>query len=155
MTNINQSQLLLANLDFDKHDNLKDVSCFYLLNGDITDYGNSNQTVLVQNTASNELCVQLPFNYQLVGELNLDKNNQVLFLKNELTSAIYLLDKDTCAIKEIVTSNCLNFQSESWITGKYKFINDKRRIYFTDGINPVRYLDIDEPYPTSKRPSHK
>ena len=147
MTNINQSQLLLANLDFDKHDNLKDVSCFYLLNGDITDYGNSNQTVLVQNTASNELCVQLPSNYQLVGELNLDKNNQVLFLKNELTSAIYLLDKDTCAIKEIVTSNCLNFQSEYWITGKYKFINDKRRIYFTDGINPVRYLDIDEPYP--------
>lgn len=147
MTNINQSQLLLANLNTDSHDNLRKDSCFYLLNGDITDYGNSNQTVMVQNTSSNELCVKLPFNFDLVGELNLDKNNQILFLRNKDISAIYLMDKDKCTIVEVVTAKCLNFSKDHWITGKYKFINDKRRIYFTDGINPVRYLDIDQPYP--------
>lgn len=144
-------QLMVSNLDSDTHESLKEISCFYLLNGDITDYSNRENNAFVQNLNSNKLCVTFPNNYELAGELLLDNNEHVLFLTtDEDDHAIYLFNEDICNLTKIASGACLNFSMDHWITAKFKRTKNGRRVYFTDGVNPIRYIDIDRPYPKVK-----
>jgi len=131
----------------------KEKDLYYLLNGDLQDNGNSNSNWFVQNQLSNELCANFPSDYVLVGPgIKLNNFEYVLFfsIDDGADSEIGVLNTENCSYQKIVSSPCLNFQAAHPVRGIYKFNNNEndRRIYFIDGVNPNRYLDIDQPYPT-------
>ena len=136
---------LISTIDFDTHPNLKETSCFYLLNGDISDSNQAEGDSFVQNLPSNELCVDLPTGYSLLKSKLIDNSRHVLFLKGETTSAIYQFNAETCVINKIVESECLNFGDTIDVVTKKS--NTGWVVYFATGDNPVRFLNIDCPYP--------
>lgn len=145
MENVNQ--FILSGLNSDTHTSLSDVSCFYLLNGDITDFTEKEKSLFVQNMSSNKLCVELPLNFKIVGVRKLDKGDVILALKNTVTSAFYIFNEDTCHLREYVTDTCLDFQDDKWVDIAFKKTPKGRVIYFTDDYNSIRYLNIDKHYP--------
>jgi hypothetical protein len=141
MTDGLNNQFILGGINFDDHSSLKDNnSVFYLRNADISDFSNSNQTPYAQNALSNELCVELP--QRLVGTIKVDKNNVILFLKDDHNCYIKMLDTVLCTVIDIAAGECLNFQDDKQVTGVYKYQNGHIVIYFTDNYNPPRYLDL-------------
>lgn len=143
MTSQSNDNFSIGYLNFDQHEITREHSAYYLKNGDISDYSNSNHSTFVQNALSNELCVTLPFDGDLIGHINLDKDRLVLFSKTINNNYIYLLDTLTCELTLKAEGTCLNFQE--YITGVYKYKGCELFIYFTDGINPIRYMSLDNP----------
>lgn len=94
---------------------------------------------------SNVLCYKFPANYTLKGQVALNNDEYVLFFKTKTSNEIGVL-KD-CVYTKWVEAKCLNF--ENWITGVYKYneVCESRSVYFSDGINPDRIINIDESYP--------
>lgn len=142
MTHNTNNQFNIGGLNFDKHNALSDGSFYYLRNGDISDFTNSGSVSFAQNSPSNELCVEIPDNGNLVGHIKLDKNRLVLFTKTLTNNFIYLLNSDTCELSLITSGPCLNFSS--YITGVYKYKGCELIIYFSDGVNPFRYLNLSD-----------
>lgn len=130
---MNQNTFILSNLNFDLHNSLKseDSLVYYVRNGDISDYTNSDNSSFVQNANSNELCVKYPENYVYKGHIKLDKDDFVLFLKNEVTSGIFLFNEKLCTLLKVGESECFNFTNR--VFGRYKYHNGDRIIYFVDG----------------------
>lgn len=131
-------------LNLDTHYSLfGDKNIFYLLNGDVQGHESGNNGLFVQNQLSNSLCVNFPDDYILRGTIQLNNDESVLFFQTEDSSQIGVLDTLNCSYDIVVDDPCLNFTNQ--IRGVYKYTNDTnvRRIYFIDGVNPNRYLDLD------------
>jgi len=143
MTDQSNNNFSIGYLNFDQHEILRENGPYYIRNGDISDFSNSNHTSFVQNALSNELCVKLPDNGDLVGHINLDKDRLVLFSRTSNNNYIYLLDTITCELTLKAEGNCLNLQE--YTTGVYKYKGCELFIYFTDGVNPIRYMSLDNP----------
>lgn len=92
----------------------------------------------------NKICVQIPKEYtNIVGSHLLDNNDLVLFLKGINHDAIVIQTSD-CKLQYLVKSTCLNFSSKYLLDIEYRLYNGcERVIYFTDGINPIRYINLD------------
>jgi len=92
------------------------------------------------------LCVQFPTGYTYVGAIQLDNFEYAVFLKsnNKSGDRISLVNTKNCSIQTIVDGECLNFDTS--VRGVYKTLNstNERVIYFIDGNNPNRYLNIDK-----------
>ena len=90
----------------------------------------------------NTLCFTLPEGEVLIGSIILNDDSVVLFATDDDKSKIYL-QKD-CEITTLVNQNCLYFRSDYYVNGFYRIINGcERVIYFTDGYNNYRSLNID------------
>jgi len=133
-------------LNYDVHPSLlQDRDLTYLLNGDIN---NQEQGAwFVQNQLGNELCYEFPEGYELKGTVKLNNYEHVLFFKTEDSYEIGILYTLECSYTTWVNDPCLNL--EYAVRGVYKFNNKEndRRVYFIDGENPNRYIDIDKEYP--------
>ncbi len=143
---MNQNSFILSNLNFDLHNSLKDNDSlvYYVRNGDVSDYTNTENTSFVQNANSNELCVKFPENYEYKGHIKLDLDDFILFLKNETTSGIFLFNETRCTLLKVIEAPCLDFTNR--VFGRYKYHNGHRVIYFVDGKS-IRYLNLGEiPY---------
>jgi hypothetical protein len=147
MNGSNQNITAGSFLNKDNHEGLfPKQDLIYLLNGDISHYENSHNAVFVGNVLSNELCFKAPYNTQIFGAIQLDKDQYAVFVGDGAEhSEIILFDVNTCVQKSIVKSDCFKFTKP--IRGVYKYHNDARHIYWTDGVNPVRYLDITNCHP--------
>lgn len=89
---------------------------------------------------ANQLSFNLKPNYTLVGSIKLDGNNVCLFSTDGTTSEIGLFNKGI--YETLVSSQCLNFSE--YIKGKYRIIRGcERIIYFVDGVNPDKAINID------------
>ena len=121
----------------------------YALNAAVENF--DSNSVNYQNEPGNELCLNFPEGYQLIGEhfIN-EKNKHIFFLANPDTGAseIGYMDNNDCVYRTYVNAPCLNFNVKYPIhKAVHKITNCTTEVYWTDGYNPRRYLDLDNiPY---------
>lgn len=97
---------------------------------------------VIGNEPSNLFCVQLPYTY--IGSIYTDDDKWVVFTTNNVKSEIGIFDESECSYKKIINSDCLNFKTTNLITGVFRNRFDcDRMIYWDDGLNPTRSLNID------------
>ena len=96
------------------------------------------------NEPSNLLCIDLPFT--LIGSIPMYDDKWILFLADDIAnSEIGIFDESECSYTKIINSKCLNFRTSNLITGVFRQRYDcERLIYWDDGLNPTRSLNIDE-----------
>jgi len=121
----------------------------YALNASLENFGASS--VNYQNEPGNELCLNFPDGYQLIGEHSIyEKNKHIFFLANPTTgdSEIGYMENNDCVYRTLVNAPCLNFNIDNPIhKAVHRITNCTTEVYWTDGLNPRRYLDIDNiPY---------
>lgn len=132
-----------SKLNLDTHPSLlKSGDLIYLLNGDIED--NQGNDWFVQNVLGNELCYEFPDGHIYKNSIKLNGSDHAVFFKTTDSYEIGLFNVETCDYTVAVSGNCLNLEYP--VRGVYKFNNSEndRRIYFIDGNNSNRYLDIDK-----------
>lgn len=102
----------------------------------------SMQPVGLLNEEGNELCIDLD-GYEILGNnLLLHTNNFIIFLKKGLFSRILLFNTETCTSEILYEDNCLNFNNPINSVVKVLDYCNETIVYFTDGENPIRYINI-------------
>jgi hypothetical protein len=114
------------------------------------------QIGVIGNEPSNFKCVQLP--YTLIGSVYVSESKWVVFTTDDINSEIGIFDENLCgselAYQKLVNSSCLNFKRTNPITAIYRKRYDcERIIYWDDGLNPTRSVDIDRLDYTSSLPN--
>lgn len=121
----------------------------YALNASVENY--DSNSVNYQNEPGNELCCNFPENYHLIGTHFINEQSKhIFFLTNPNTgdSEIGYMDNNDCIYRTYVNATCLNFNINYPIhKAVHKITNCTTEIYWTDGLNPRRYLDLNNlPY---------
>lgn len=107
----------------------------------INEGDNGSNINSIINESGNYECLNLPTGSYPVGSILLADSEIILFLKNP--DSIILADLKTCSYKTLAEADCLNFQRQ--IQGVYKVLNGcDRVIYFVDGVNSDRVINIDD-----------
>jgi hypothetical protein len=89
-------------------------------------------------------CVTLP--YPLIGAVHLTDDQWALFLTDDTNSEIGIFDESACTYTKKINDKCLNFKQSNPITGiSRKRFDCQRPVYFVDGLNPDRFIDLDNP----------
>ena len=122
----------------------------YALNANIENF--DSNSVNYQNEEGNELCLQFPSGYQLIGKHYIqEKAKHIFFLVNPTTDASeigYMVNND-CVYHSLLNNVCLNFDVQHPVQKVvHRITNCTTELYWADGINPRRFLDI-ENIPTS------
>ena len=119
-------------------------SLTYALNANMENF-DANSTSY-QNEPGNEFCLQFPSDYVLIGSHFIqEKNKHVFFITNPLinNSQIGYIDNNDCIYHTFISAPCLNFNIDYPINKVvHKITNCTTEIYWTDGLNPRRYLDL-------------
>jgi len=101
------------------------------------------QVGVIGNEPSNLFCVSLP--YTMIGCVHLTDDNWVVFTTDDTDSEIGIFDESACTYNKVVNSKCLNFKRSHLITGAYRKRYDcERLVYWDDGLNPTRTMDLDK-----------
>jgi hypothetical protein len=121
----------------------------YALNAAVENFDAS--TINYQNEPGNELCLDFPTGYKLIGSHFIpEKKKDIFFLANPNTgdSEIGYMYNNNCQYQTLVNAPCLNFNINNPIPKVvHRITNCTTEIYWTDGVNPRRYLDIENiPY---------
>jgi len=123
---------------------IKPGTLTYALNAALENFDSSS--VNYQNEQGNELCVTFPEGYILIGTHFINEQNKhIFYITNPNTngSEIGYMDNNDCIYRTLVSALCLNFSINHPIPKTvHKITNCTTEIYWTDGINPRRYLDI-------------
>jgi hypothetical protein len=102
------------------------------------------QMGVIGNEPANLHCITLP--YTLIGCIHLNDDQWVVFTTNNIDSEIGIFDESACSYTKVVNDKCLNFKTSNLITGASRRKFDcNRLVYWVDGLNPDRYIDINEP----------
>jgi hypothetical protein len=119
----------------------------YALNANLENFDASS--VNYQNEQGNKFCLKFPENYHLIGEHFIqEQNKHIFFLTNPETggSEIGYMDNNDCVYHTYVSGNCLNFKIEHPIhKAVHKISNCTTEVYWTDGFNPRRFIDLQNP----------
>ena len=121
----------------------------YALNAAVENF--DSNSVNYQNEPGNELCLDFPDGYKLIGSHFIpEKRKNIFFLANPGTggSEIGYMDNNDCQYRTLVNAPCLNFDVKNPIPKVvHRITNCTTELYWTDGVNPRRYLDIEDiPY---------
>lgn len=102
--------------------------------------------LVIGNEPSNKFCNKVP--YLLMGSVHLLEDKWLLFSTDNTNSEIGIFDESECIYTKLINAPCLNFNTNNLITGAVKRNFDcTRSVYFDDGLNPSRVLNIDKlPY---------
>lgn len=135
----------------------------YALNAALENF--DSNSVNYQNEPGNEACLEFPSGYHLIGNHFIqEKNKHIFFLANPETgeSEIGYMDNNDCVYHtlcsqtptgETVCANsaCLNFNINYPIhKAVHKITNCTTEVYWTDGLNPRRFINIEQvPYVTT------
>jgi len=136
----------------------------YALNAALENF--DANSVNYQNEPGNEACLEFPEGYHLIGTHFIqEKNKHIFFLANPETggSEIGYMENNDCVYRTLCTpipdtdltvcanSTCLNFDINYPIhKAVHKITNCSTEVYWTDGLNPRRYINIDQvPYITA------
>ena len=128
---------------------IKPGTLTYALNAAVENFDSSS--VNYQNEQGNELCLTFPNEFVLIGtHLIQEKNKHIFFITNPTTleCQIGYMDNNDCVYHTLIDAPCLNFNINHPIHKVvHKITNCTTEIYWTDGYNPRRYLDINSiPY---------
>lgn len=100
------------------------------------------QVGVIGNEPANLACVTLP--YTLIGAIHLTDDQWVVFTTNDIDSEIGIFDESQCTYEKKVNDRCLGFKRSNLITGaSRKRFDCERPVYWSDGLNPDRFLDLD------------
>lgn len=100
------------------------------------------QVGVIGNEPANLHCVTLP--YTLIGAVHLADDKWAIFTTDDVNSEIGVFDESQCSYEKKVNDPCLGFKRTSLITGASRQRFDcERPVYFTDGLNPDRFIDLD------------
>jgi len=117
----------------------------YALNASVENFDASS--VNYQNEPGNEICLTFPNEFVLIGTHFIqEKNKHIFFITNPATeeSEIGFMNNNDCQYNTLVSATCLNFNIDYPIHKVvHKITNCTTEIYWTDGLNPRRYLDIE------------
>jgi hypothetical protein len=121
----------------------------YALNASVENF--DSDSVNYQNEPGNELCLDFPTNSHLIGtHFIVEQNKHIFFLTNPETgdSQIGYMDNNDCVYRVYVSSKCLGFDIHYPILkAVHKITNCTTEVYWTDGLNPRRYIDLNNiPY---------
>jgi len=121
----------------------------YALNAAVENFDASS--VNYQNEPGNELCLNFPQEYHLIGTHHIvEQAKHIFFLTNPNTGAseIGYMDNNDCVYKTLISALCLNFNINHPIhKSVHKITNCSTEVYWTDGFNSRRYIDLDNlPY---------
>lgn len=121
----------------------------YALNASVENF--DSDSVNYQNEPGNELCLNFPTNYHLIGTHFIgEQNKHIFFLTNPETedSQIGYMDNNDCVYRVYVSAKCLGFDIKYPILkAVHKITNCTTEVYWTDGLNPRRYIDLNNiPY---------
>src|SRR6056297_2213585 len=95
------------------------------------------------NEASNYLCTSSP--YPIIGVIHVGVDEWAIFSTDDENSEIGLFKDGQCHYEKIVNSSCLNFDQNHLIKGVgRKSFDCGRKVYWDDGKNPTRVLDLDD-----------
>jgi hypothetical protein len=123
---------------------IKPGTLTYALNAALENFDASS--VNYQNEQGNELCVTFPKAFILIGTHFINEQNKhIFYITNPDTgeSQIGYMDNNDCIYRVLVDATCLNFNINYPIHKTvHKITNCTTEIYWTDGLNPRRYLDI-------------
>jgi hypothetical protein len=123
---------------------IKQGTLTYALNAALENFDSSS--VNYQNEQGNELCVTFPKGFILIGTHFINEQNKhIFYITNPETieSQIGYMDNNDCIYHTLVNATCLNFNINYPIHKTvHKITNCTTEIYWTDGLNPRRYLDI-------------
>jgi hypothetical protein len=118
----------------------------YALNAAVENF--DSNSVNYQNESGNEFCLRVPEGFVVIGEhFIIEKNKHIFFITNPSTgdSQIGYMDNNDCVYRVLVNAPCLNFNINYPIHKiVHRITNCNTEIYWTDGYNPRRYLDIDD-----------
>ena len=117
----------------------------YALNANIENF--DSNSVNYQNEEGNELCLTFPEGYQVIGKHYIqEKFKHIFFLVNPTTGGSeigYMVNND-CVYHSLLNNSCLNFNVNYPIHKcVHRITNCTTEIYWTDGLNERRFLDID------------
>lgn len=147
-SNIRQeSNNAISGLNMDQTLNqVKKGQLTYALNAAVENFDANG--VNYQNESANELCLNFPDGYVLIGThfIN-EKAKHIFFLVNpdEGKSEIGYMDNNDCIYRTYINTECLNFSVHHPVhKSVHKITNCTTEIYWTDGVNPRRYLDIED-----------
>jgi hypothetical protein len=104
------------------------------------------QVGVIGNEPANLQCVKLP--YDLIGAVLLTDDRWAIFTTDDVNSEIGIFDESQCTYSTAVNAPCLNFKRSNLITGiSRKRYDCERPVYWADGLNPDRFIDLDNiPY---------
>lgn len=98
----------------------------------------------IGNEPANMKCVDIPYTY--IGAIHVIGKKWAIFSTDNVDSEIGLFDESVCSYTTIVNDKCLGFNTSHLITGaSRKNFDCTYSIYWDDGINPSRQLNIDRP----------
>jgi hypothetical protein len=119
----------------------------YALNANLENF--DANSINYQNEQGNKFCLQFPENYQLIGEHFIqEQNKHIFFLTDPATgdSEIGYMDNNDCVYHTYINGPCLNFNIEYPIhKAVHKISNCTTEVYWTDGLNPRRFIDLQNP----------
>ena len=124
---------------------LKDGEYHHLKNGTISSF--EGDIPFIQNMPSNLECVTLPNGYKVLNSDYIkERNYHVLYLINfELNkSEIGFFYGSECKYETKLNQGCLNFNVAFPIKSQYKIKNCELHLYFQDGFNPDRHINLDD-----------
>jgi len=106
---------------------------------------------VIGNEPSNLKCITL--NYKLIGCIHLMDDQWLLFSTNDVHSEVGIFDESACSYNllknkngDIINFDCLGLKTTNLITGVFRKRYDcERLVYWDDGLNPTRTMDIDNP----------
>ena len=150
-SNINQGyNNATSGLNLDNTVNqIKKGTLTYALNATVENF--DSNSVNYQNEEGNELCLSFPKNFVLISKYFIPEQTKLIFfLVNPVTSESeigYMINND-CVYRKLVNAFCLNFKVEYPVHKVVHRITDRTtEIYWTDGFNSRRYLDLENiPY---------
>jgi hypothetical protein len=102
------------------------------------------QVGVIGNEPANLHCVNLP--YTLIGAVHMTDDQWALFMTDDKDSEIGVFDESACTYVRKIRAQCLNFKRSHPITGiSRRRFDCERPVYFVDGLNPDRFIDLDNP----------
>lgn len=109
--------------------------------------GFEGNSITYQNEQANEFCFTPPEGYKVIGDHQIIEISTVIYwLVNPITgqSEIGKVVNESCVYQTIINSPCLNFNINNPILkAVHKITNCSTEIYWTDGLNPRRWIDLE------------
>lgn len=103
--------------------------------GDLGDLGNE---------PANKFCTKAP--YTIIGSIHIIADQWIIFSTDDTDSEIGVFVEGDCSYRTVVNDQCLNFKKTNLIIGVSKINFDcSYSIYFDDGLNPSRVVNIGNP----------
>jgi len=114
----------------------------FILNGVLESTDGDYPTIT--NEKGTAFCNSVKAGYTIIGAQQLNGDDILIFSTDNTYSEIGLLNQVSCNYTTLVNATCLNFSSKNRIKSLFRiFKGCERLIYFTDGVNPYRVINID------------